>query len=94
MSRAVVLGRALRLQGRHAWSLADLGSLQAVRALHTSLPSAASDLFETGPFRARDTPANTILRIVPQQMAYVVERFGKYSRTLTPGLHLLIPLVC
>lgn len=25
--------------------------------------------------------------------AYVVERFGKYSRTLTPGLHILIPIV-
>lgn len=25
--------------------------------------------------------------------AYVVERFGKYSRTLTPGLHVLIPIV-
>ncbi|KDD75306.1 SPFH domain/Band 7 family protein, partial [Helicosporidium sp. ATCC 50920] len=38
-------------------------------------------------------PANTILRIVPQQSAFVVERFGKYSRTLAPGLHILIPVV-
>ncbi|EFN52198.1 hypothetical protein CHLNCDRAFT_8146, partial [Chlorella variabilis] len=38
-------------------------------------------------------PTNTIIRIVPQQTAYVVERFGKYSRTLTPGLHILIPIV-
>lgn len=44
-------------------------------------------------FAARALPANTILRIVPQQMAYVVERFGKYSRTLSPGLHVLIPIV-
>ncbi|KAL4434785.1 hypothetical protein ABPG77_005312 [Micractinium sp. CCAP 211/92] len=36
---------------------------------------------------------NTVLRIVPQQTAYVVERFGKYNRTLTPGLHILIPVV-
>ncbi|KAI3432389.1 hypothetical protein D9Q98_003945 [Chlorella vulgaris] len=47
----------------------------------------------TSPFAPRSTPTNTILRIVPQQTAYVVERFGKYSRTLTPGLHLLIPIV-
>lgn len=91
------------------------------------------------PFAPRSTPANTVIRIVPQQTggsamwplafkcpgcccscccwcgclptgasspalkpatcsrptapcaAYVVERFGKYSRTLTPGLHILFP---
>lgn len=45
-------------------------------------------------FLPRSTPLqNTVLRIVPQQTAFVVERFGKYSRTLTPGLHVLIPVV-
>ena len=34
------------------------------------------------------------LRIVPEQTAFVVERFGRYLKTLSPGLHLLIPLVC
>jgi regulator of protease activity HflC (stomatin/prohibitin superfamily) len=33
------------------------------------------------------------LRIVPQQHAWVVERLGRYSRTLTPGLNILIPIV-
>jgi regulator of protease activity HflC (stomatin/prohibitin superfamily) len=31
--------------------------------------------------------------IVPQQKAWVVERFGKYHDVLTPGLHFLIPFV-
>jgi regulator of protease activity HflC (stomatin/prohibitin superfamily) len=31
--------------------------------------------------------------IVPQQTAVVVERFGKYSKTLNPGFHFLIPYV-
>jgi regulator of protease activity HflC (stomatin/prohibitin superfamily) len=31
------------------------------------------------------------IRIVPQARAGVVERFGRYSRTLTPGLALVIP---
>jgi regulator of protease activity HflC (stomatin/prohibitin superfamily) len=31
--------------------------------------------------------------IVPQQKAWIVERFGKYHDILTPGLHFLIPLV-
>lgn len=33
------------------------------------------------------------IRIVPEQTAFVVERFGKYHKTLTPGLHFLIPLI-
>ncbi len=33
------------------------------------------------------------LKIVPQQNAWVVERLGKYDRTLTPGLSLLVPFV-
>src|SRR5205809_5456809 len=33
------------------------------------------------------------VRIVPQAQAGVVERFGRYSRTLTPGLTLVVPFV-
>jgi regulator of protease activity HflC (stomatin/prohibitin superfamily) len=33
------------------------------------------------------------LNIVPQQHAWVVERLGRYDRTLTPGLKLLVPFV-
>ena len=33
------------------------------------------------------------LKIVPQQHAWVVERLGKYDRTLTPGLQFVIPFV-
>ena len=32
-------------------------------------------------------------RVVPQQNAYVVEKLGKYSRTLQPGFHILIPFI-
>ena len=32
-------------------------------------------------------------KIVPQQHAWVVERLGKFDRTLTPGLKLVIPFV-
>jgi regulator of protease activity HflC (stomatin/prohibitin superfamily) len=31
--------------------------------------------------------------VVPQQSAYVVEKLGKYSRTLQAGFHILIPFV-
>jgi regulator of protease activity HflC (stomatin/prohibitin superfamily) len=33
------------------------------------------------------------IRIVPQQHAWVVERLGRYDRTLTPGLKFLIPFI-
>ena len=32
-----------------------------------------------------------LIRIVPEQQAWVVEQFGKYKRTLGPGFHLVIP---
>jgi len=31
------------------------------------------------------------IRIVPTKSAYIVERLGRYSRTLGPGFHLLVP---
>ena len=32
-------------------------------------------------------------RIVPQRSAFLVERLGKYSRTLTAGFHILLPFL-
>jgi regulator of protease activity HflC (stomatin/prohibitin superfamily) len=33
------------------------------------------------------------IKIVPQQNAFVVERLGKFDRTMAPGLHLLVPFI-
>ncbi len=33
------------------------------------------------------------VRIVPQAAALIIERLGRYSRTLDPGLHLLVPFI-
>ncbi len=33
------------------------------------------------------------VKIVPQGMEYPVERFGKYTKTLKPGLHIIVPFV-
>jgi len=38
-----------------------------------------------------DTPWNPGVVIVPQQMAWVVERFGRFDKVLEPGLRFLIP---
>lgn len=41
----------------------------------------------------QELPMNTIIKFVPQQQAWVVERFGKFHRVLEPGLTILIPFI-
>ncbi len=36
---------------------------------------------------------STGVKMIPQGYHYTVERFGKYTRTLPPGLHVIIPLI-
>ncbi|MEM7172142.1 MAG: SPFH domain-containing protein [Pseudomonadota bacterium] len=33
------------------------------------------------------------VKVVPQGSEYTVERFGRYTRTLAPGLHVIVPVV-
>src|SRR3712207_6598318 len=33
------------------------------------------------------------VRVVPQASSVIIERLGRYSRTLDPGLHFLVPFV-
>ncbi|KAJ1720014.1 Stomatin [Coemansia erecta] len=76
------------------------------RALHTSSarlngsrqygsrsgqPSTASS-FSTLP-RRTSLPVNTVVKFVPQQEAWVVERMGRFARILEPGLAILIPFL-
>jgi hypothetical protein len=45
-------------------------------------------------FQSRSSlPANTIIRFVPQQTAWIVERMGKFNRILEPGLAILVPII-
>ncbi|KAF6021937.1 STOML2 [Bugula neritina] len=36
---------------------------------------------------------NTVICFVPQQEAWVIERFGKYHKTLEPGLNVILPVI-
>ena len=44
-------------------------------------------------FQKPRLPANTVVRFVPQQTAWIVERMGKFNRILEPGLAILIPFI-
>ena len=38
-------------------------------------------------------PAKWGIQFVPRSYAYVMERFGRYKKTLTQGIHFVIPFV-
>ncbi|KAK3401732.1 hypothetical protein B0T20DRAFT_369385 [Sordaria brevicollis] len=44
-------------------------------------------------FQKPSLPANTIIRFVPQQTAWIVERMGKFHKILQPGLAILLPFI-
>ncbi|EGX92628.1 stomatin family protein [Cordyceps militaris CM01] len=44
-------------------------------------------------FQKPRLPANTVVRFVPQQTAWLVERMGKFNRILDPGLAILVPFI-
>ncbi|OQR83007.1 stomatin-like protein [Achlya hypogyna] len=79
-------GRSLALRSLRA----SLPATSAVRAFHGSRQLLRYDEFES---TTRATPMNLGVLIVPQQRAWVVERFGKFHSVLDPGLHFLIPVV-
>ncbi|KAF9911462.1 hypothetical protein BX616_010589 [Lobosporangium transversale] len=41
----------------------------------------------------RSLPINTVVKFVPQQEAWIVERMGRFSRVLEPGLQILMPFL-
>lgn len=69
---------------------------------YRGLPSVASQLrlllslnaaLSLNYFQRERTPTNTVIKFVPQQTAYIVERMGKYHRSLTPGVAFLLPVL-
>lgn len=43
--------------------------------------------------KRKQLPVNTVIKFVPQQEAWVIERFGKFNRILEPGLAILLPVI-
>jgi len=59
----------------------------------TLLGSLSSSSTPSSYFQRPSLPANTIIRFVPQQTAWIVERMGRFNRILQPGIAFLIPVL-
>lgn len=77
-------------------------NLNQRRNLHASRRSSApgngllgmnNTNFPSTYFQRPSLPANTIVRFVPQQTAWIVERMGRFNRILEPGLAVLMPFL-
>lgn len=66
-------------------------------AFASATSSVGGGFSPTGPlptyFQKPRLPANTVVRFVPQQTAWIVERMGKFNRILEPGLAILVPFI-
>ena len=96
----------LRRCTRHPTILSTPIALGQVHHLSTSPWSSAGPSLLSNPntastpggipsnyFQRPSLPANTIIRFVPQQTAWIVERMGKFNRILSPGIAILIPII-
>eukprot|EP00051_Salpingoeca_urceolata_P027881 m.483707 g.483707 ORF g.483707 m.483707 type:complete len:360 (+) comp23050_c0_seq1:162-1241(+) len=94
----------LRFAPQALRSAAALAGRRQAPQLHRAAPALAVAHGRTAQFSTtRDAqlynsgreplPRNTGINFVPQQQAWVVERFGKFFQTLEPGLRFLIPFV-
>ncbi|RDW71915.1 hypothetical protein BP5796_07949 [Coleophoma crateriformis] len=90
-------------RGARASTISIFQAQQQQRRLHASTRSNApnsgllgitsSSSIPSSYFQRPSLPANTIIRFVPQQTAWVVERMGKFNRILEPGFALLWPFL-
>ncbi|KAG4306352.1 hypothetical protein PORY_000340 [Pneumocystis oryctolagi] len=60
---------------------------------YTDLPRRKFNQNSLNFFKKQKLPKNTIFKFVPQQEAWIVERMGKFSRVLEPGLAILVPFL-
>lgn len=91
-AEAAIMSTAL-VRASVGWPLqshARLMSTSAARLLPASFTGSSA---VPSYFQKSRLPANTVVRFVPQQTAWIVERMGKFNRILEPGLAILAPFI-
>ncbi|KAK4463638.1 hypothetical protein QBC42DRAFT_222436 [Cladorrhinum samala] len=90
---------ALLRQQQRQQQLATTSLSQQRRLIHSTPKNALPAGLGSGSLpptyfqKSQSLPMNTIIRFVPQQTAWIVERMGKFNRILQPGLAVLIPFL-
>lgn len=79
----------MAIWSRRQFSADSRSSLPAPMGMSSSGSQSSSTTY----FQKPSLPANTVIRFVPQQTAWIVERMGKFNRILQPGLAILIPVL-
>lgn len=88
-----------RISAAAAVPATRLPSGPRVRRFHSTPRNALPANLGPGPMpptyfqKSTSLPMNTIIRFVPQQTAWIVERMGKFHRILQPGLAILVPFI-
>ncbi|KAI6778224.1 uncharacterized protein J7T54_004119 [Emericellopsis cladophorae] len=98
LTRASLRAPLTRPQASSLLASSRLFSISSNSSLPSNSSSSASNFgIGSGPlptyFQKPRLPANTIVRFVPQQTAWIVERMGKFNRILDPGLSVLVPFI-
>lgn len=102
MSLSVRLSRSAVFAPSRKQRLITAALYQGTRSMHHSRPllqESHANASRASPYAAMlmgqrsTTPVNTIVKFVPQQEAWVVERMGRFSRILEPGLAILVPFL-
>lgn len=87
---AVMLSRAVRRRGQRLFfGGLDSGLLRGMASGTATGSSGSRDIQSSN---ARPPRFHVGVVVVPQQIAWVVERLGKFHKTLDPGLHFLVPV--
>ncbi|PWY81877.1 hypothetical protein BO70DRAFT_362313 [Aspergillus heteromorphus CBS 117.55] len=80
-----------RVRRRNASSTPRRSAPESLLPLGSSHSGAPPTYFASS--HAAALPVNTVVRFVPQQTAWIVERMGKFHRILEPGLAIMIPFI-